>query len=315
MLTSGKHFDVLAQRTPQWLKRPVSRLVKQYRARTSGLRIWPSFIILGARRCGTTSLYRYLTGHPQVLPALKKEVCYFNDHAANGDAWYRGHFPSIGEKWLIEAIRGRPVITGEASPSYLSDPYLPERVYRLLPDVKLLAILRNPVDAAYSSYHFGLKLGAYTKETVRFDRLVRDELAYCAEPEGAALLRRRDRAAVAERHPLLLARHIYVDQLRFWYDVFPQDAIKVVIFEEFMRNKARHLAEIFEFLGLRPYELTPHERYNACDYRPMDPILRDQMLDYFAPHNQRLSDFLGKLVPWEDGYLQGSGELPVRAQR
>ncbi len=87
------------------MKAPISWTVKSYRTLTSGLRIWPSFIVIGARRCGTTSLYNYLTDHPNVLPALKKEVCYFNDHYARGEAWYRGHFPSASEKWLAEALR------------------------------------------------------------------------------------------------------------------------------------------------------------------------------------------------------------------
>jgi hypothetical protein len=312
MLTSGRHFDRLARRSPAWVKAPAAFAVKKYRSMTSGLRVWPDFLIIGARRCGTTSLYNYLTGHPCVLPALKKEVCYFNDHYERGESWYRGHFPTAAEKWLAEGRLGRQVITGEASPSYLSDPYLPERVYRLVPDVKLLAIIRNPIDAAYSAYQFGLKLRIYTEAELRFEDLVSEELARAAEPEGAAFLGRRDRASVYDRRTMLLARYIYVDQLRYWYEVFPEDAIKVVIFEEFLRNKRKQLGQILAFLGLPPHELKTFEQFNSCNYRPMDFFLRERMEEYFAPHNQRLSEFLGKPVAWEGACLQGSsGELPT----
>src|SRR5687768_13237463 len=107
-----------------------------WRVETAHLRRLPDFLIIGAQRGGTTSLYRYLTEHPEIDPAVRKEIHFFSRHHEQGLDWYRAHFPRRDESSLV----------GEASPNYLVHPDVPARVAAALPRVKLIALLRNPVD-------------------------------------------------------------------------------------------------------------------------------------------------------------------------
>lgn len=122
----------------------------------------PHFLIIGAARSGTTSLYSYLVEHPRVVAAAKKELHFFDLRFPNGPAWYRDQFPSLSPD----------TITGEASPYYLFHSHVPKRVFKLLPHVKLIVLLRNPVDRAYSHYYHAVKHGI---ETLPFERAIEQE--------------------------------------------------------------------------------------------------------------------------------------------
>ena len=113
----------------------------------------PDYLIIGAQKGGTTSLYFLLGRHPQVMRSLYKEVNYFERNYHRGVSWYRAHFPT---EW---AKRSAKAVTGEASPSYLGHREVPSRVRSLLPDCRLITLLRNPVDRMYSSYHHKVRLG------------------------------------------------------------------------------------------------------------------------------------------------------------
>src|SRR3954452_18491753 len=96
-------------------------IVSLARAITGPLRLTPDFIIIGAQKCGTTSLYHNLTKHPNVAPCFVKEVHYFDVHFEKGRAWYQSHFPSRPYKYAKQAAN-QPIVTGESSPYYLFHP-------------------------------------------------------------------------------------------------------------------------------------------------------------------------------------------------
>lgn len=104
----------------------------------------PDFMIIGSPRCGTTSLYKYITFHPQILAAANKEICFFSEHFNKGLAWYQAHFPP--------PIDPGHFLTGEATPTYFTHPLAAERLHECLPKVKLIVILRNPGDRAFSHF-------------------------------------------------------------------------------------------------------------------------------------------------------------------
>ena len=147
MLKNVERMETIRRVLPVSVQNPVKKAIRRYRSLTGHLRLLPDYLVIGARRCGTTALYNYLIQHPCVLPALTKEVSYFDAWFDRGDSWYRSHFPLALEKWFSEMRYGRQVLTGEASPSYLLDPLVPSRVQSLLPSVKLIVALRNPIDA------------------------------------------------------------------------------------------------------------------------------------------------------------------------
>ena len=122
-----------------------------YRRLTFHLRPLPRFLIIGAKRCGTTSTYSYLVQHPRIMAAWRKEVHFFDNARKypRGEPWYRAHFP-----------RARPgLISGEATPEYMFRPDATARMARHVPGARLIALLRNPVDRTVSQYHFRVRRG------------------------------------------------------------------------------------------------------------------------------------------------------------
>ena len=120
----------------------------------------PDFLLLGAQKAGSTSLYVHLMQHPQIIGVARKELHFFDYKSALGSWWYRTNFPTKAEMAQRSAALGKPVLTGEASPYYLFHPHAARRIARLLPDVKLIALLRNPVDRAFSHYHHEVRGGS-----------------------------------------------------------------------------------------------------------------------------------------------------------
>src|SRR5689334_8975756 len=133
-----------------------SKTITFYRNSTSQLRLLPDFIIIGAQKGGTTSLYNYLIEHPLIKSARRKEVHYFDRNFHKGVSWYKAFFPTSLEKYYAENILKKDFITGEGSPEYLFYPHCAEKAVRVLPQAKIIALLRNPVDRAYSQYRHNL---------------------------------------------------------------------------------------------------------------------------------------------------------------
>ena len=253
----------------------------------------PDFVVIGAMRCGTSRFYALLTRHPYVKHAAAKELHYF-DQWKNfnlGIGWYRQNFPPPEHK------DGRSTITGEATPRYLFDPMVPERMAQQVPDARLIVLLRNPVDRAYSQYHRSVSNGT---ETRSFQETVEGELAL---PTGAGSSGHEGRTPVGNKNLYnQLARGIYVDQLARWREFFDEEQMLVIKSEDFFKHTADTLKQTQDFLRLphREIELSPHktDRQASSDYEPMNPEMRERLEAFFEPHNRRLYDFLSRDFGW-----------------
>jgi hypothetical protein len=256
----------------------------------------PTYLIIGSQRCGTTSLYEYLCAHPAGCRARGHEVHYFTLHFMQGPAWYRGHFPT-GVELRRTARRAGAAITGEASPYYLFHPMVPQRVRDLLPNVRLVVLLRNPVDRAYSHYQRELQVGA---EHLSFEEALEAEPARL-EGEEARLRREAGYTSFAHRNFSYVARGLYADQLRRWFGVFPRDQMLIARSEDLARTPERVLTEIYEFLDLPPYPVTTLPRFSSSGkYPPMHESTRQQLVELFREPNRDLYDLLG----WESGWAE-----------
>ena len=186
----------------------------------------PDFLVIGTQKGGTTSLYSYLTAHRHVSPALTKEIHYFDFHYGCGDAWYRAHF--VPAAWLS----ARRKMTGEASPGYLFNPYTPARVAAFASEVKLIVMLRHPVERAFSHYQMSVRRG---RETLSFGEAL--------DRESERLLGERrqlgSEAAFAQgfshRNHSYLTRGHYAEQLERWLEHFPREQLLVLESERFFR--------------------------------------------------------------------------------
>jgi Sulfotransferase domain len=272
----------------------INQPLTRFRLMTGALRILPDYIIIGAQKCGTSSLYRYLNDHPAIAPAAGKEVHYFDWHYSRGPRWYRAHFPTIVAREMFRARAGRPLVTGEASPYYLFHPHAPGRIKALLPNVKLIALLRNPVERALSAYHHQVRAGS---EPLPFDEAMDQEPARLA-PEVDRLTQDPAYKSMAHRRFSYLARGRYADQLEAWFRVFPREQLLVVRSEDFFEEPAATVAQVLEFLGLPRGNLKGFRRFNAGYYGSVEPAIQARLIEYFAPHNERLYALLGCDLGW-----------------
>jgi hypothetical protein len=248
------------------------------RIETAHLRQLPDFVIIGTQRGGTTSLYRYLTEHPDVGSALRKEVHFFDRHYEKGINWYLAHFP----------VRGEAPVVGEASPNYLFHPDVPERARQAMPHARFIVLLRNPVDRAYSQYQMRVRRGI---ETLSFEDAI--------EKEPERLSRSDDPASQSWRQYSYIKLGLYVHQLKRWMSVFPREQLLIIKSEDFYREPERTLHQVLEYLRLQPWSPEGFRAHHLNKYADMTSATRKRLRDYFVPYNEQLYALLGRDLGWE----------------
>jgi len=272
---------------PRSIRRPMAAARVLLRRPSARLRATPDFLIVGAQRAGTTSLYRYLAEHPEVAPPVRKEIQYFTLHHERGDQWYRAHFPVAG--W------GRK--TFEATPYYLFHPAAPARAMATVPRAKVIALLRDPAARAFSQWQHnasrGLEhLGFEAALDAEADRLCREEERLVADPTYCS-----------DPHRLwsYMARGRYADQLERWLAHYPREEILVLRSEDLYDRPGQTYARTLEFLGLPPIALDSYPRYTRrVSTARMTEAARARLTAHFHPHNERLAALLGENVWWAD---------------
>ena len=252
------------------------------RCLTSYSRVLPDFVIIGAQRAGTTSLYSHLTKHPAIIPSLVKEIHYFDVNPHRPRWWYRAHFPRRSQ---IEEGYDERRITGEATPRYLYHPGADERLHALLPGAKLIVLLRNPADRALSHYFF-----------LKGKDAPLSGLREAVEREAEAISTKN--AIAAETGESFLRRGLYLEQLERWYKLFPRKQIQVLPSERFLAEPRETLAQVQRFLGLREVLEDDYRRLHATSYPELDESLRTWLSDFYRPHNDRLFELLGERFDW-----------------
>jgi hypothetical protein len=252
----------------------------------------PTFVIAGAQKCGTTTLAAALRQHRQVYVSRPKELHFFDAHFARGLDWYAEQF----------SPKDRHVQIGEATPVYLDHPVARARLSRTLPDAKVVVILRNPVDRAYSHYWHKRRLGS--------EPLASFEEAVAAEPE---------RRAAARRQSWL--KHAYVDRGHYMDRIDPlvashgRDRVHVLLLDDLVADPPDTLGALLQFLEVNPgparrITVGKRNRYRAgrkgaadrASYPAMSPTTRDALTEQYAESNARLAAFLGRdLSAWQRG--------------
>jgi hypothetical protein len=244
----------------------------------------PQFIIPGAMKAGTTSLFEHLRGHPQLRASRDKEVHYFDMKYDRGARWYASQFP----RWA--RVKGVPSLGFEASPYYLFDPRVPRRVRELLPRVKIVVVLRDPVDRAFSHYQNNRRLG---REPLSFEEAIEAEPSRLAGEEQRLI---DDPLATSWPHKWYsyLSRGLYRDQLLRWRAHFPTGQIHVIDAGRLFQCPGAVLAEVLEFLGVDPWEPSSLAPFNEGGYREtMRADTRRRLAQFFEPHERALADLIG----------------------
>lgn len=174
----------------------------------------PNFIIIGGQRCGTTWLYRALKKHPDIFFPNKKELHFFNGKDHSNISAYQKHF----EEGLDY------IAVGEATPDYLANEKVPERIFNYSPDIKFIVILRNPVERAYSAFWIFRKyFQGHTFESA------------------------------IDNSPALLTSGEYARYLNIWFNFFPREQFHIVLYEQLVKDEQNVLKNIGNFLDVSEF--------------------------------------------------------------
>lgn len=279
-------------RQPGWRGR-VARTRWRWRRLTGRWRVLPDFLVLGAHKAGTSSLFDWLARHPDVEAPWTKELQYFAAEHLRPLGEYRVGFPLAVR--LRRPCRHGGWLTGEATPEYLYAPWVPPRVAAALPrSTRFLVVLREP-RARLRSHHamavrYGWEpLGLAEAVAAERDRLERWGWDYDPAPGGRDDFMRRS----------YLARGLYADQLERWLEVIDASRILVLRLEDLLTDPTRLAPRVEHFLGIGPALATvPFPHHNAAPVPAVAPEIDQVVGDFYAGPNRRLADLVG--ISWDD---------------
>ena len=272
--------------------------------------IWPNFFIVGAARAGTTSLYHYLKANPSVYMSPFKEPSYFgNYHGYDREKYLK----------LFDAVANETAI-GEATPAYLADPTTPGRIHDIIHNARIIMILRDPVERMFSEWFMNVNMRFY--ETLPLGELI-----------GAT--------TKIDKMRRYIRSGLYTEQVQRYLDTFGASQVKIIIFEEFIRDPKQIVNDTLRFLGvdLNPFQLGVYEAHNSSSDRSfpkskfarrllrsrkttwlarsrlvkpllekkvpkpkLDPIHRKRLEDLYREDVRKLSEILHRPLPWVWAY-------------
>lgn len=242
----------------------------------------PDFIIAGASKCGTSSIYYYLSGHPQILLSHKKEIDFYWKNYHRGLDWYLAHFPTLTDS--------SDFLTGEATPNYLRFPQVAQRIKDTFPDTKIIILLRNPADRAISWHYHRFNTGLTNQNLTTEIRQERARLTTISE---------REIIETGFYNPDNIISSLYFYKLRAWIEILGREKFLILKSEDFYDAPSQNMAQVFEFLGLPNHQLNQYPKVNPGSYNEVDSALRSRLREYFAPYNQKLESYLGMKFNWQ----------------
>ena len=235
---------------PPSAKRGIERGIRVAGSASAGLRPPPDFLVIGTKRGGTTSLWQMLLSHPQVMPMVPeaknlKSSQFFTEEFRRGPRWFAGHFPTSWARQRHAQRVGLSVV-GEASPNYLWDPRVPERVHALLPDVRIVVLLRDPVARAFSHWQERVKEGA---EWLPFAEALEAEEGRLAGEIDRMLADPTYFSAAFDWYSYR-GRGEYAAQVLRWREVFGAEQVLVRRSEDFYADPVDVAGQVTDFIGL-----------------------------------------------------------------
>ncbi|MFN8323586.1 MAG: sulfotransferase [Chitinophagales bacterium] len=263
---------------------------------TSAHRIYPAFFIAGVQKGGTTSLCKYLEQHPQIISPQRKDVYFFNNELnyAKGVEWYKSHFAHRLYKLWYDKVNGVDSITFDGTPNYFDAPEAPEKLYSDFPNAKVILLLRNPIDRAYSNYQMACRFGfeklSFERALELEDKRLEEESKYVADCPYHSYVYQR----LTYRK-----RGVYIRYIKSWMNLF-KDNLLVLKSEQLFLQPEITFKLITNFLNLHgSYEIR-FDIFNKGSYEAkMKSSTRKILSDFYKPYNEELYDFLNVNYEWD----------------
>ncbi|ONI69873.1 sulfotransferase [Kribbella sp. ALI-6-A] len=261
---------------------------------TSGVRMLPDLIVAGAQRCGTTTLYRLLVDHPAIVrPLFHKGIGYFDIGYDHPWSWYRGHFPVAPVAAARTRRVGRPM-TFDSSGYYMFHPLAAERIARHLPDVKVVTLVRDPVERAFSAYKHEKARGFETEDfetalALEDERLAGEVERIEADPSYQSF---------HHRHHAYVGRGRYAEQIVRLQQALSPEQVFVIDANRFFAEPVEQFARLQQWLGLPVHNPAKVEQANARPSKPMADSLRSTLLERFEASDRELTGILGATPSW-----------------
>ena len=240
----------------------------------------PNFLIIGAARCGTSSLFINLLKHPRLrgpkLPLTRfknEKECHFFDKKFND--------PKYGLDWYKKRFQDpcKDVVFFEATPNYLFVPRLPSLVFRCVPKAKFIVMLRNPVDRAWSHFYHWRDKNRHPTEILK------------------------------NRNSEYVKKGIYWEQLERWFRVFKREQFLIIRSEDFFADPKMIIAQCFEFISVESYDFKGKSIFywdpkrdfliSKRSYRHAPQGIMNWLRKFYAPHNRRLEKLLDRKFGWD----------------
>jgi sulfotransferase family protein len=274
-------------RALRWTSRGVRKLPSTLWCRTTQAhRELPSVVIAGVQKGGTTQLFSHLIKHPRLLPGSYKELDYFSQHAGRSVAWYRSQFPLQSR---VAKVNGYVV---EASPSYMCTTAAIPRMHAVLPDARIIAVLRDPVSRAFSGYQHSK---TRRRDLRSFAQAVEEELRHPAwRPELGQMV--RPDVANMRRY---VERSYYALQIEFLLNCYPRDQVLILDSADLFANTSKTCQRVFEFVGVEPFEVQLEKVYNRGYYsEKIDPRVEARLRGHFRSYDELLVEIVGRRFSW-----------------
>lgn len=275
--------------TPDWYR-------FTFRRYTAFLRVMPDVFLIGAMKSGTSSLFNYLSRHPDIYGAFIKEQNYFNHRFKEPLNYYRAAFPVRPYVlWSHDLTMRNGKHAIEATTDYFANPHTPARIAKTVTDPKFILLLRNPIDRTYSHYHHEVKLG---REKFSFEEALEKE----EERTGEAyrkMLSDPNHRATSKLHYSYIKRSLYAQQLKPWLQTFSKERFYIESSERFWQETNEVLNELFNFIGVSPIPINTRTIYNRNTYSNMNRETRASLSRFFQPHNEELYSLLGRRFDWD----------------
>lgn len=287
-------------RSPRWVKDVANVSTRMAALATVHQRQMPDFLITGTKRGGTTSLFNYLLMHPGVLGLFpqnrgKKSTDWFFADSAHPETWYRSHFHTQRYKDRLAAELGHAPVNGEASPYYIWDPRIAEKVRAVAPGVKSILLLRDPVERAWSHYQERTQNGV---EPLSFEEALTAE---SRRLDGELEQMSTDPAYHSTAHDWYTyrARGIYLPQIHNWLRSFDRDQVLILRSEDMYDDVQGVFDQVTDFLGIGRFTLPDTKPFNSSHRKSTVPEpIRTDLAQFFAPYNASLEEFLGRSLHW-----------------